>query len=114
MSGDAAVLHPTHYGGDVPHEVIKCLAAWGLESNAILWNVVKYVSRAGKKDPAKRLQDLRKAAFYLEYEIQKESKKYAEIHEAPECNLEESENQRCPSADWHDVQRRIKEAARAK
>jgi hypothetical protein len=43
------VNHPSHYGGDVPHEVWKCLSAWGLESDALLWNVVKYVARAGKK-----------------------------------------------------------------
>lgn len=34
-----------------------------------LGNAVKYISRAGKKDPAKALEDLRKARFYLDYEI---------------------------------------------
>ena len=33
--------------------------------------VVRYVSRAGKKDPAKELEDLRKAKFYLDREIEK-------------------------------------------
>lgn len=64
-----AVQHPSHYGGDVVHEVIKCLSAWGLESDALLWNAVKYISRAGKKDPAKTLEDLRKAKFYLDRRI---------------------------------------------
>lgn len=32
-------------------------------------NVVKYVCRAGKKDAARELEDLRKAAWYLEREI---------------------------------------------
>ena len=46
---DKMVNHPVHYGGDVPHEVYKCLAAWGLTDNAYLWNAVKYIARAGKK-----------------------------------------------------------------
>jgi hypothetical protein len=64
------VEHPSHYGGDVPHEVIKCLDAWGLESKALLWNAVKYIARAGKKSPD-ALQDLKKAQFYLHREIEK-------------------------------------------
>lgn len=61
------VQHPRHYGGDVPHEVIKCLAAWGLESDALLWNAVKYIARHGKKGNA--LEDLKKARFYLDRRI---------------------------------------------
>ena len=62
-----SVEHPLHYGGDCPHEVIKCLAAWGLESDALLWNAVKYIARAGKKGGF--LTDLRKAQFYLNRRI---------------------------------------------
>lgn len=36
-----------------------------------LGNVVKYVSRAGKKDKATHLQDLRKAEAYLQREIKR-------------------------------------------
>ena len=62
-----AVDHPAHYGGaDNPYEAIKVIEAWGLGFN--LGNAVKYVSRAGKKDDA--LQDLRKARWYLDREIQ--------------------------------------------
>lgn len=57
------VDHPSHYGGDVPHEVVKCLAAWGLESDALLWNAVKYIARHKHKGDA--LTDLRKAEWYL-------------------------------------------------
>ena len=65
-----AVNHPTHYGGaDNPYEVIKVLRAWGLEERALLWNAVKYIARAGRKDPAKHLEDLEKARFYLDREI---------------------------------------------
>lgn len=62
-----AVDHPQHYGGDTPHEVIKCLEAWGLNRNAYLFNVVKYVARAGRKGDV--VEDLKKARFYLDREI---------------------------------------------
>lgn len=59
------VNHPDHYGGgDDPYEVIKVIEAWGLGFH--LGNVVKYVARAGKKDPATMGEDIDKAAWYLE------------------------------------------------
>ena len=61
---------PKHYGGaDNPYEVIKVCEAWELDKDAYLFNVVKYVARAGKKDPQKELEDLKKAVFYLERKI---------------------------------------------
>jgi hypothetical protein len=43
-----SVDHPAHYGGeDNPYEAIKVVEAWGLDFH--LGNVVKYISRAGKK-----------------------------------------------------------------
>lgn len=62
-----AVNHPSHYGGDTTYEAIKVITAWGLGFD--LGNVTKYVARAGKKDPAKELEDLRKARFYLNHRI---------------------------------------------
>ena len=62
-----SVNHPAHYGGDTTYEVIKVITAWGLGFD--LGNVTKYVARAGKKDPTKELEDLRKARFYLEHRI---------------------------------------------
>ncbi len=60
------VNHPSHYtSGGV--EVIDAIEAWGLGFN--LGNTVKYVARAGKKDPAKLVEDLKKARFYLDREI---------------------------------------------
>lgn len=65
------VNHPGHYGGeDNVYEVIKVCEAWSLDNDAYLFNVVKYVARAGKKDSSKELEDLRKAAFYLNRKIQ--------------------------------------------
>lgn len=61
------VNHPQHYGGDTTYEAIKVITAWGLGFD--LGNVTKYVARAGKKDPSKELEDLRKARFYLEHRI---------------------------------------------
>lgn len=64
------VQGPAHYGGaDNPYEVIKVCEAWGLDQDAYLFNVVKYVARAGKKDKTKEIEDLKKAAFYLERKI---------------------------------------------
>ena len=64
------VNHPEHYGGkDNPYEAIKVIEAWNLDFN--LGNVIKYVSRAGKKDPSTKLQDLEKALWYLQRSIDK-------------------------------------------
>lgn len=69
MKSDS-VNHPTHYGGeDNPYEVIKVCEAWGLEKDVYLFNVVKYVARAGKKDINKEIEDLKKASFYLDRKI---------------------------------------------
>lgn len=58
------VDHPKHYNtGSI--EVVDAIAEWGL--GFALGNVVKYVARADHKDNA--LQDLEKARWYLEYEI---------------------------------------------
>lgn len=61
------VKHPEHYGGDTVYEVIKVITAWKLGFN--LGNAVKYIARAGKKS-RNAIEDLEKARFYLDYEIQ--------------------------------------------
>lgn len=69
-----AVDHPDHYGGaENPYEAIKVIRAWDLGFS--LGNTVKYISRAGKKDPNKRLEDLQKALWYLKEEIDNELKR---------------------------------------
>lgn len=99
------VNHPEHYGGeDNPYEAIKVIEAWGLDNDFCLGNVVKYVSRAGKKVDKKahklrceeegkkygkkakkrykravkraKLQDLEKALWYLERKIKKFKEKF--------------------------------------
>jgi len=76
MLNKEMVNHPEHYGGEENvYEVVKVAEAWGLDMDAYLFNVVKYVARAGKKDSDKELQDLKKALWYLERKIQNLEKK---------------------------------------
>ena len=58
-----AVNHPDHYGGDTAYEAIKVIEAWDLGFH--LGNVVKYISRSGKKTKNTN-EDLKKAKWYLE------------------------------------------------
>jgi hypothetical protein len=63
------VDHPPHYGGgDNPYEAIRVIEAWSL--GFCLGNCVKYLCRAGKKSESSCLEDLRKAAWYLNREIE--------------------------------------------
>lgn len=57
------VNHPSHYT-DGQIEVIDFIEDKKLGFH--LGNTVKYIARAGKKDPAKTLEDLKKAKWYLE------------------------------------------------
>jgi Protein of unknwon function (DUF3310) len=64
---DPAVDHPDHYGGkDNPYEVIKVVEAWRLNFHRA--TAIIYMARAGKKQD--ELQDLKKARWYLDREIQ--------------------------------------------
>lgn len=66
---DQNVQHPIYYGGaDDPYEAIKVIEAWNLGFH--LGNTVKYISRAGKKGGNSATQDLKKALFYLNREIE--------------------------------------------
>ena len=63
-----SVDHPDHYGGESNvYEAIKVIDAW--ELGFALGITVKYISRAGKKDPNKELEDLKKALWYLQHHI---------------------------------------------
>jgi len=76
MEGKEVVNHPPHYGGqDNPYEAIKVIEAW--EVGFHLGNVLKYISRAGKKyksnykdlEQTRLLEDLKKAQWYLNRKI---------------------------------------------
>ena len=60
------VNHPSHYA-DGKIEVIEYIEDKKLNYN--LGNAVKYISRAGKKDPTKKIEDLKKAVWYINREI---------------------------------------------
>jgi len=68
LADNDLVNKPPHYtkGGI---DFLDYAEAKGLTENAYLFNVVKYVSRAGKKVGADPVQDLEKAEFYLKREI---------------------------------------------
>lgn len=62
------VNHPSHFtGGDI--ECIDAIEAADYGSGFCRGNAMKYLWRAGKKDPAKELEDLKKAQWYLNREI---------------------------------------------
>ncbi len=63
-----AVNHPSHYT-DGKIEVIEFIEDKGL--NFHRGNAVKYIARAGKKNPAKEVEDLQKAVWYINREIQR-------------------------------------------
>lgn len=64
------VNNPSHYGGEGnQYEAIKVIEAWGLDFNT--GNAFKYVARAGKKDAAKYQEDLDKAIWYLNRQVEK-------------------------------------------
>ena len=67
------VNHPAHYTQGKKIEPIEVIEDWDL--NFCLGNVVKYISRAGRKDPSKEIEDLEKARFYLDRHIKTLRKK---------------------------------------
>ena len=62
------VNHPSHYT-DGKIEVIDFIDDKKL--NFCRGNAIKYIARAGKKDKKKEIEDLQKAIWYLQHEIEK-------------------------------------------
>lgn len=64
-----SVSHPPHYanGWSNGAEVIDLTEHLSFCAG----NVVKYVCRAGRKDPDKHVEDLKKARWYLDREIER-------------------------------------------
>ncbi len=67
MRGDP--INPPHYN-ELEPQPINVIEAWGLGYH--LGTVVKYLSRAGRKGD--RVEDLKKAAWFLQREIERVSK----------------------------------------
>ena len=58
-------IEPAHYRIGI--EPIAAIESWQL--GFCLGNTVKYIARAGHKDPTKTVEDLKKARWYLDREI---------------------------------------------
>ena len=65
MPSESKVNHPSHYNKGI--ETIDYIESWSMNFN--VGNVIKYVTRAGHKD--NKLEDLQKAKWHLEREIEK-------------------------------------------
>lgn len=72
VPNDDPVNHPSHYTSG-KYEVIDIiedqLGPDGIRGFC-LGNAVKYICRAGKKDPAKTRQDLEKAIWYINHYLE--------------------------------------------
>lgn len=66
MSEHDSVNKPSHYT-DGKIEVIEFIEDKNLGFH--LGNAIKYISRAGKKDPSKEKEDLQKAIWYINRHI---------------------------------------------
>ena len=67
MTNNDIINAPNHYCEGREYQPIDGISGGGL--NVDLGNTVKYISRAGRKDDI--VQDLKKARFYLDYEIRR-------------------------------------------
>ena len=61
------VNHPDHYCEGRRYEPWDVIVDWQLDY--LTGSAVKYLSRAGRKDPSKETEDLRKAIAYIEKRI---------------------------------------------
>lgn len=69
VSRNDSVNHPSHYNvGKI--EVIEAIEDWKLNFN--LGNAVKYIARADHKN--KPIEDLEKAKWYIERELERRKK----------------------------------------
>lgn len=79
-----SVNHPAHYNvGGI--EVIDAVEAWDL--GFCLGNVVKYIVRSPHK--GSQVEDLKKARWYLDRQIQKLEREYAAIDAVLKQSAEE-------------------------
>ena len=62
------VNHPAHYCEGRKYEPWDVILDWGLDY--LTGTAVKYLSRAGRKDPFKEIEDLNKAKAYIDKRIE--------------------------------------------
>ena len=66
-SNKESVNHPDHYLKESGYEVIDVIKAWKLDFE--LGNALKYIARAGRKNPSSLDEDLQKAMWYINYKL---------------------------------------------
>lgn len=77
------VNHPTHYNqGKI--EVIEFIEDQGMGRDFCLANAIKYIARAGKKDPQKYVEDLEKAVWYVRRAIEQTKENPRRPNEMPQ------------------------------
>lgn len=94
------VNHPSHYGGaNNPYEAIKVIEAWHLTEDFNVGTAVRYLCRAGSKvlgdntSDSARVEDLRKAVWYLQRrisELDPKCNKYSEVLSIIESKMKDS------------------------
>ena len=62
------VEHPKHYCEGRKYEPWDVIIDWKLDY--LTGTAVKYLSRAGRKDPSKEIEDLQKAIAYINKRIE--------------------------------------------
>ena len=92
-----AVNRPSHYAEGREFETIDVIEDWNLGYH--LGNAVKYISRAGRKDDI--LQDLKKAQWYLNREIENLELERAEVEGTLYELVEEKEED--PAVTYEDI-----------
>lgn len=93
----AAVNSPSHYHKASGVEVIVAIEAWGL--GFCLGNVIKYVARAGRKDSGTRIEDLEKARWYLNRELEAQEQEERERAERGEPVVVDGCLDLCPAGE---------------
>lgn len=73
IMANADKINPSYYKGSTMADYVS-----NFKLNFDLGNVIKYVSRAGKKQGEKALEDLKKAQWYLAHAIEQFEKEIAD------------------------------------
>lgn len=77
---------PKHYASKSGKDIIDWCEDFGLMSNAYVFNIFKYLARAGKKTSNSELQDALKAKVYLDRyieSIKNDSKEWQSLMASP-------------------------------
>ena len=72
ISKHMSILSPPHYTEGRTIEPLSVIKDWGLLKNYYLANAVKYIARYKRKESCDPKDDIRKAIFYLNKELEDE------------------------------------------